>query len=337
MYLILNIILVFFIINTITMILINKKKDKIKEEVENFINEKQTNIFRLMSYNVKMFSNYLFDDAQLERAKIIPSKINKIDPNLDCIILTELFNNKSEKIIDKEMKKYGYKYRSEKVGTSVFGLFKFKLEDGGVKIYSKHPIIEQDDIVYSKGGKEDKISAKGSTYIKVNKYGKKFNIFATHLQSGRTDELNEIKLHQVSELKEFINKQKIKEEEPIFIGGDFNIDLHSQKILLEKVIEELEAEQLEIHIDSLTHTTNTDFSSRETSKISTKWLDHIFYLKDNKSPIKSNIKSIHIKKENGYLIKKIEGEKMFKFKKYGDYMKIYDLSDHTAIIGEFIF
>ena len=341
MYLIINIVLLFLIMNCITMILINKKKDKIKRDIENFENEIQTKVFKLMTYNVKMFSNYIFDDAQKERAHMIPTEINKIDPELDCIIITELFNEKAEKIMDKQMKKYGYKHRSKKVGTSWWDIFKLKIEDGGVKIYSKYPIIEQEILTYNNSSAEEKLSGKGCLYTKIDKYGKNFNIIATHLQSGRTEEKIKTRIKQIEEMKDFIDKLKITFDEPIFIAGDFNIDKTRQKELLQNTLNILEANPLEVHVDSLGDTSNTDFSTREIhnnkKKSHHKWLDHIFYMSRYKNPEESNMKSVRIKKDGGYLIKTEIGEKMFKFKKYGDYIRIYDLSNHHGLIGEFLF
>lgn len=72
--------------------------------------------FGVISYNVFCRSKLLFKDAQDSRAKLIPQALDKYSPDIDCILIQEIFAESSEKFMDKEMKKYGFKHISKKAG-----------------------------------------------------------------------------------------------------------------------------------------------------------------------------------------------------------------------------
>ena len=98
--------------------------------------------FKAITYNIFCRERLLFNDAQKERCSAIPKALNKYDNDIDCILVQENFWEKSEKILDREMEKYGFIYKSEKVGANHWckcRCFCGKIEDGGVKTYSKHP------------------------------------------------------------------------------------------------------------------------------------------------------------------------------------------------------
>jgi endonuclease/exonuclease/phosphatase family metal-dependent hydrolase len=330
-------IFILFIINVIIMRFFYIKHYRIKDNLENTEEEEENKKFKILSYNIKMFPNFIFSDEQTKRATLIPKNINDLNEDIDCVIFNEILNEKAEKILDKNMEKYGFTYRSQKLGSAWKHLLKLKLEDGGVKIYSKYPIIKEKETLYKNGGKGEQISGKGCIYVKIDKLGTNFNVIGTHLQSGRTEDLIKIRETQIKEIRTFIDKLDINKNELLVIGGDFNIDLYSQKELFNNVLKTLNAEKLERHPESIDNTSKTDFHDRELGKEDKKgkWIDHIFYIKDNLIPKKSNIKSIILRDPNGYLIKKEVGDGFLIFKKYGEYVRIHDLSNHHPVIGEF--
>ena len=75
--------------------------------------------FKVMTYNVYCRESKLFKDAQNSRCKLIPKTIHQYSENIDCIIVQEIFDESAEKILDKEMEKYGFKYKSKKVAQRI--------------------------------------------------------------------------------------------------------------------------------------------------------------------------------------------------------------------------
>lgn len=180
--------------------------------------------FKAISYNIFCRNRFLFSDAQTKRAKRIPSALVDYCNDIDCILLQEVFDEKSEKILDKEMEKYGFKYKSRKVGGKNWlkcQCFCGKIEDGGVKTYSRYPIIAQCQIIFENAGKTDKLSNKGCLYTRIIKENIVFNVFNTHLEAGDT---NDIRYKQVNEINNFIKELNLGKESVVVIGGDFNVD-----------------------------------------------------------------------------------------------------------------
>ena len=103
--------------------------------------------------------------------------------------------------------------------------------DGGLLILSKYPIIEADSITYSSSTGPDKLSSKGSIYVKIEIKGFILHVFTTHMQSSYpTKDYSEyiryrlIRRLQLQELKNFIDLKTLMKYEPVVIAGDFNVD-----------------------------------------------------------------------------------------------------------------
>ena len=69
----------------------------------------------------------------------------------------------------------------------------------------------------------DAIANKGCLHIKIQKGDEKINVLNMHLQAGAG--IN-IRMKQLEEINNFMEKLEIPEEEGIILGGDFNLRLN---------------------------------------------------------------------------------------------------------------
>lgn len=343
------ILLLFFFGVFVAMKLLNIKKKNI-EKMMNDYNSKELNV---LNYNVKMLSSFIFDDEQNLRAKLIPDVIkSNVDP--DVIVICEIFDDSSEKILDKGMIKNGYKYISSKVGSSNFNFIKnLSLDDGGVKIYSKWPMNKNKEIsiVFSNGSKEDKLSSKGTIFVEIEKMGQKYGIIGTHLQSGRRDIDISNRKTQINEINENIIKKVKDNGYPIIFSGDLNTDFHTQQKDLDYIIDTLNMKYPEITDiinskkigTSITDFLKKEMTDKEYNKIvnenkKIRWLDHIMLYNNDITPIKFDVEPVKIQHTDGYNIRKLKNSYLGKlFNTYGKKKKIYDLSDHDGLLAEFKF
>lgn len=251
-------------------------------------NKPQGTTINLMSYNVKMLSPLVFDLVSNKRAVWIPNRINDYYPDVEVVIINELFDDGAENIFDKSMRKNGFKYKSKKVSNNP--LLHGKLEDGGVKVYSKYEIIEESQTTYKNSSKEDKMAGKGAVRITVMKDDIPIHIIGTHLQSGREPKMKRQKIKQFGQL----SNKLVKNDSITIIGGDMNIDRFTQRGLLDQMIEENGLEEFQYIGDA---TTKTDFTD---DKPKLKWLDYFFNVPNDVYDVSGMIEVFPFKKEGGF-------------------------------------
>ena len=184
---------------------------------------------RLLSYNVYLRTpllNARGNDYKNDRLKqMLQYEISKYD----VIVFQELwgaFNFRRGKCI-KEAEQLGFKYH-ESLHRTFFPLY---FVDGGVTILSKYPIIDTDQIVYSRGCCQDWWSGKGLVYCKlqVGNENEIIHLFGTHTQADYkcTYEENErtrkYRNRQLKECFDFIKKKTSNDNYPILFCGDLNI------------------------------------------------------------------------------------------------------------------
>lgn len=299
--------------------------------------------FNIMTYNVYCRICTFFKDSQQDRCKLIPESINEFSDKIDCIIVQEIFDGDAESTLDKQMAKFGFIHKSKKVAKNIIKNYYFftrlLLEDGGIKIYSKLPILKQSSYIFNNKTGEDKIAGKGVSYIKIQKFNTPIHIFGTHLQSGKTKPKIKVKLKQVEEIQKFIKKQKIPKDELIIFGGDLNVNLIRQPKLLNKVGKILNLKLVNLDLNSFDDKRNDlQFRDNPDSKKKRNLLDHFFYNLD----LKSNSLFLPLKSKEPYQIQKPRGPRgtfsiFSKLQKYSNKtIPLYSLSNHEPIIASFI-
>lgn len=135
----------------------------------------------------------------------------------DVLMLQEVFSDYHRKRLLRDLAA-AYPHQSR-----ILGRDRWLAQDGGVVIVSKWPIELQFQKLFGAlcAGK-DCMADKGVLYARVNKQGRRVHLFATHLQSG--DENAEIRSLQIAAVKQLIDAMDLPGDEPVLIGGDFNVD-----------------------------------------------------------------------------------------------------------------
>lgn len=300
-------------------------------------------ILRVMNYNIWMrpMGAFLFD-GQVERAIMIPKAIPGIfkDGKMpDVIIFNEWFELLSKAPLIKGMKKIGYPYHTKVVGKNFLKLG--KVTDGGIVAFSRWRIIETSEMIFSKCSGHDCKAAKGVVYIKIEKKGKIYHIFGTHLNAGNI----EVQYSQMDEISKFIANQNIPKNEPVIIAGDLNVPkFESENDKWLKVIEPLETRD---HFENMLRKLDAPHPPHNAISTSTRkgamFLDYILPVDGYQQPKKSeNIvleygsfsQTPWIKWEKGSLFKRIKNvRELFST----NWPIRFDLSDHLPVVGVFVY
>jgi endonuclease/exonuclease/phosphatase family metal-dependent hydrolase len=311
-------------------------------------------VIRIMTYNFYCRPRQVFSDNQVNRAKSIGKTISDYEKTkgyrIDTMIFQEIVDNKAHKILKKEMNKIGFIYKSKRLDSSL------KL-NGGLIIYSRFPIVEEDKLVFKNSSPYLSMVTKGIVFTKIMIYNKIINLVNLHLDSFSP----EIRHDQMKTIKKFLDDKDIPDTEYIFIGGDYNIDMNDSEF--DNVTSSFEgynvAESLEEEY-TLDAEKNNLVERRDFNNTDRKYFIDYFVYK-GKDFKKKNITHEVVVKEEEYTaeeymeLSNIEvSMKVVKFQKqqklrrilYGTpfYLNIYsmfkkynvnDLSDHYAVLTEF--
>ena len=201
---------------------------------------------KVMTYNVMLLFRFLGDYDQKNRSKTIGLSLmhEAEDTQPDVIIFTEMFGKYRENIINFLKLKYPYcspclgKQGSNRLWNDSKGrVHSSFLLNGGVMIMSKYPLTCKVQYIFKNKAfnTPDYYVNKGAVYVKLKKDGYLYHIVGTHMQADHGSHLNSIvRTMQLREMKEFIESLKIPKEDPVIVGGDFNIpyadDLKQQYI-----------------------------------------------------------------------------------------------------------
>jgi endonuclease/exonuclease/phosphatase family metal-dependent hydrolase len=178
------------------------------------------NVLNVMCYNVQMitFAVSGLGDAAL-RSDLLPSHFSAYQ---DVVAFEEIFDDspRDDHMVP-AMEAQGFIYHTTILNDP--GLIPFPI-NGGVMIFSKWPILDSDEIEYSLCGQSssDCLARKGVKYAKINKLGKNYHFFATHMDAGSDADDWAARHSQVDEINNFIKSRNIPTWEPVIFGGDLN-------------------------------------------------------------------------------------------------------------------
>lgn len=281
----------------------------IDELQNNYFNTREQQKISILTYNTQLMSFYANGVNNLNHPEIRAINIPRKISGYDIVIMEELFDKDLRKTMIAAMQNY-YPYHSKVVGHHTT-----KLLNGGVMIFSKWPILKEDQIVYRACGDIDCFAAKGAAYISINKLGAIYNVFGTHLQAANANGGNLARKNQLIELHEFIQNKNIPPDLPVLIGGDFNIGAKPEEI--NNLLNTLHVSLISNigHPYSVDSTINTMMSNH-----SRRRLDYVFSSREFKKP-KSEFNKI-------FILRDLDNEKMW---------PDFDLSDHFPVVGYFDF
>lgn len=179
------------------------------------------NVLNIMYYNIQMISFGVSGMPQAnERGGLLPAQISEYQ---DVVSFCEAFDDgpRVDHLIP-AMEAAGFPYRTEILNDPT-GIIPFPV-NGGVIIFSRWPIETEDEIDFSLCGQasSDCLSNKGVKYARINKLGKRYHVFGTHMDAGGAADDLLAKRQSYRELREFIADLNIPQSEPVIYGGDYN-------------------------------------------------------------------------------------------------------------------
>jgi hypothetical protein len=180
------------------------------------------NIMNAMFYNIQMLPFGVSGLAQAsDRAALLPAQIS---PFQDVVMYCEVFDdNPREDDLIPAMEAAGFPYHTDILNpnNSILPI----PWNGGVMFFSRWPIEMEADFDFSLCGQasQDCLANKGIKYARVNKLGKRYHLFGTHMDAGGEEDDILAKRTQMGEMRAFIDAQNIPDGEPVIFGGDFNV------------------------------------------------------------------------------------------------------------------
>jgi endonuclease/exonuclease/phosphatase family metal-dependent hydrolase len=167
---------------------------------------------KILSWNIQMLPRGINHNGKAKRSKIIAQQLKSL--RYDVVVFQELFYRRSRRIIAKEL-------QSEfPAQTNVLNKKSIALKtNGGVMIFSRHPIKEVREIRFNDRSGPDRLSRKGAMLAEIEFKGKPIHVIGTHLQAFG---MQETMYSQYQQLYDELLKPYSKNGIPQFICGDFN-------------------------------------------------------------------------------------------------------------------
>lgn len=304
----------------------------------------------MMTYNIQQlgYPNWLANHFEKPRLQLIPEAIKALSKRPDVLILQEVFTEHAFDFLVNKMTDV-YPFHTQVAGenckdsrwNSISGNCRpnFFKGNSGVVIFSRWPIEQQHAYVFHAvrvSQSFDFLARKGVVYAKIEvpsgqpKESKALHVFGTHLQASEAE--HDIRLLQLDEMRRFIDGFEIPKEEPIILGGDFNVS-SAHKSRFADLLEHASAKVVlpKDEVGSISQSTN-EYLRLITGAGSTVrpdlTLDYLLYRTDHRQPVNNpRLQVINFKSKTPWL-----GAKLFK-----PDIELTDLSDHYPAIIELEF
>lgn len=283
--------------------------------------------FDILSYNIYM--RPFFHDGQEIRAKLLISRL----ANYDTVVFQEAYDDHVRDMLRRDLRAH-YPFH-----TRILGADSGLRQDGGVIVLSKWPIVRERQRVFTNGDPSvnrclgpdccegsDCFADKGVLYARIDKQGRCYHVFGTHLQSGR--EQWQLRNDQFSVISSFIESQHIPDDEPVMIAGDMNVDRNDAARFAE-MRQLLEAEQPPLKPASSTKSNaiytfdglRNDLNDNEGVR---RYVDYVLYATAHLTPDRANNRVRIFRTEQPW-------------RQYFWQRWRRDLSDHYAVHGHFVY
>ncbi|MBF0207625.1 MAG: sphingomyelin phosphodiesterase, partial [Oligoflexia bacterium] len=266
------------------------------------------NSFYALTYNIYGVFTQGAEDIKKRFRAIASSQILN---GHDILIFNEAFNDGARSMLRSAIKNE-YPYMTRIIKAPLYR----HIINGGIFIASRWPIEIFDQYIYQHSGFPDSFAAKGVQYVKINKKGKYYHIFATHIN---WDGHPEIRMQQLEEMRVFVDSKNIPSEEAVIIGGDFNTDPHFHPTDYERMLVLLNCDNPQRNPDSFScdPCRNARLTPGDTNDRSL--FDHILVQRGHLRPLSA---------QNNVVILKSAEDEMF---------GTLELSDHFPVEGIFRF
>jgi endonuclease/exonuclease/phosphatase family metal-dependent hydrolase len=170
------------------------------------------NQLNVLSYNI--WATTIFGSTKVDtRLDEMPAMM----ADYDVLVLTEVFDDIPTNELFKKLRSE-YPYQS----ADVFKLG--KIMGSGTRILSRWPFTIESNLNYSACDGIQCAATRATIYVKINKLGNPYHVFATHTQSSDDDANRNARLAQLQEMGDYIRSLNIPADEPVIMSGDFNVN-----------------------------------------------------------------------------------------------------------------
>jgi endonuclease/exonuclease/phosphatase family metal-dependent hydrolase len=262
-------------------------------------------VLNVLAYNIYLLTPPFALTDQMDRANEIAKHVH----GYDVLIFSEAFYNSARYTLQNALRPE-YPYITAVVDNGILN------DDGGVFIASRHPILASDQMVFDNCNGTDCLAAKGVMYVKIVKNGRPFHVFGMHTQAWNTAGDVATRLLQFQELEQFMQQQNIASNEALVIGGDLNVDKMLNNLgEYDGMLDSLQL--VEPHYSGQVYTYDNSLS---------------YYASPSKEFLDYALAS------NAYLMPDSSFNNVIVLRSIADNLfNTFDLSDHMAVYGRFVF
>jgi endonuclease/exonuclease/phosphatase family metal-dependent hydrolase len=221
----------------------------------------QMDSLKVMSWNVFLRPGIL-SDGQMDRVSDIGGYL--IRHGGDVIVLQEVFHKRARKRLLQKLDGC-YDYHTSIGPRSFFGV------SSGVMIFSKHPIIEEKFVSYSKSKGADGLAKKGAVLATIRIGKQDVHIVGTHLQAGASSAAKRVQKSQLTELANAVNF--IEDSSIVIFAGDFNITPDEKLFAYLSSSLEVELPDLSPPFSATANFVGQDLFPAEGEPV---WIDYVF-------------------------------------------------------------
>ena len=270
--------------------------------------------FNVLAYNIYMRPSGLFINGQKRRAELLPAQLH----GYDAIVFSEAFDGGARATLLAGLKKE-YPHRTRILDKSTT----FKVGgNGGVIIVSRHPIEAQDQQGFNDvcTGTDCHV-AKGVLYACIKKGGRRYHLFGSHTQAWPEAKAAAVRVKQFGIMKRFIDSKKIPAKEAVIIAGDLNVDKIAHRPQYLEMLRILDA----VHPTPTGHKFTFDPKVNKVADAGPQeFLDYVLYSKAHLRA-KSSFNEVRVIRAGQ------------EWKSFPTDKAKWDLSDHFAVFGRFVF
>ncbi len=319
----------------------------------------------VLAYNVYLLPDDQFPSLrQDDRAEWISDALNRTGLLADVIAFQEGFQTSARnKLVSKLLADHGYLfftgvpdwpqsvYDSEYLNPLLYITFgQFRLyTNGGAFISSRWPMEKiryhrfsnkSDDGPFDTTGL-DAFAAKGVAYARINKLGRRYHVFSTHLQAGDSSDEGPVRRAQLQEMRVFADNMLAgaPPEDGVIFAGDFNINMETEVSDYNHMMDTLMARFFDATRPA--GTSNSTHNPRWTvepaqnaiktfTEGSNQWLDYVFSSGRNAAVDHAR-----------YQVWQVKHNEQFDMKTavlgFGPTLRAQDLSDHGALFARLRF
>lgn len=281
----------------------------------------------VLSYNIYM--RPFFQDGQGIRALYLADQLS----SYDAIIFQEVYDDRIRSLLWAGLR---MEYPSS---TRVLGEDAGIGQDGGIVILSRWPITRERQRIFTAGKPSmnrcpgpdcceglDCYADKGVVYARINKAGRCYHLFGTHLQAGRENDA--LRYAQLRVIEDFIQSQGIPRDEPVIIAGDMNVDRYNETGFA-KMRSLLRAKQPRLEptapsTPGAIYTFDGPSNDLNENEGIQRYLDYVLYSADHLEPIRA-FNQVRI----------MRAPEPWRQYLWQDWHR--DLSDHYAVLGHFTY